>query len=118
MGNKEGLRAVIFDMDGVLVDSELHWKQVEGYFLKSLVPSWRAEDQGKIIGLSVHSVYEMLVAGHGLTSTKEEFLRHYHEMAREIYQKRVSLIEPFPHLLKVLKEDGVPTALASSSPRF
>jgi HAD superfamily hydrolase (TIGR01509 family) len=105
-------------MDGVLVDSELHWKQVEGYFLHSLVPGWLPEDQEKIIGLSVHSVYEMLVADYGLKSTKEAFLKRYHDMAREIYQKRVSLIKPFPHLLKVLKEHGVPTALASSSPRL
>jgi HAD superfamily hydrolase (TIGR01509 family) len=118
MGSGADLRAMIFDMDGVLVDSELHWKQVEGYFLHSLVPGWRPQDQEKIIGLSVHSVYEMLVADYGLKGTKEEFLKRYHEMAREIYQKRVSLIKPFPHLLKVLKARGVPTALASSSPRL
>jgi HAD superfamily hydrolase (TIGR01509 family) len=118
MGSEVSLRAVIFDMDGVLVDSELHWKQVEGFFLKSLVPAWKAEDQGKIIGLSIHSVFDMLIGEYGLSTTKEEFLRHYHEMAQEIYRKRVSLIEPFPHLLKVLRDHRAPTALASSSPRL
>src|SRR5690348_16891097 len=46
------IEAFIFDMDGVIVDSELHWKSVEGYFLQSLIPGWTQEDQGRIIGLS------------------------------------------------------------------
>ena len=43
--------AFIFDMDGVIVDSELHWKSLEGYFLQSLVKNWDSEAQSKIIGL-------------------------------------------------------------------
>ena len=111
------MHAVIFDMDGVLVDSELHWKRLEGYFLQSLVPGWRAEDQERIIGLSVHDLYTMLVADYGLDKTKQDFLDLYHEMAREIYTQRVSLIEPFPQLLAQLRAREVPVALASSSPR-
>jgi len=36
--------AVIFDMDGVIVDSEIHWKTTEGYFLQSLIPTWSVKD--------------------------------------------------------------------------
>ena len=42
--------AVIFDMDGVIVDSEIHWKTTEGYFLQSLIPTWSIDDQDKILG--------------------------------------------------------------------
>ena len=44
------IQALIFDMDGVIVDSELHWKSLEGFFLQSLIPGWTAVDQGRIIG--------------------------------------------------------------------
>jgi HAD superfamily hydrolase (TIGR01509 family) len=107
--------ALIFDMDGVIVDSELHWKQLEGYFLQSLIPSWTPEDQGRIIGLSIHDLYNMLSREFGLRKSKEEFLELYHGMARDIYNHKVALIPGFLDLLHDLRRNGIPTALASSS---
>ena len=109
--------AFIFDMDGVIVDSELHWKQVEGFFLQSLVPTWGRADQDRIIGLSVHDLYRMLVDEYGVTHSKDDFLDLYHGMARTIYGEKASLIPGFTGLLAALNKDGVPVALASSSPR-
>ncbi|HLH60550.1 MAG TPA: HAD family hydrolase [Ktedonobacteraceae bacterium] len=109
--------AVIFDMDGVIVDSEVHWKTSEGFFLQSLVPAWNIDDQDKIIGLALHDVYKMLVDTYQLQKTKAEFLELYLEMANEIYGQKVSLIAGFPELLTRLYEHNIPVALASSSPR-
>jgi HAD superfamily hydrolase (TIGR01509 family) len=108
--------ALIFDMDGVIVDSELHWKSVEGFFLQSLVPTWSSADQVRIIGLSVHDLYRMLVSEYGVRHSKEEFLELYFDMARRIYGSQASLIEGFTDLLSTLHETGTPVALASSSP--
>lgn len=109
--------AVIFDMDGVIVDSEVHWKTTEGFFLQSLVPAWNIDDQDKIIGLAVHDVYKMLVETYQLQKTKAQFLELYQEMANEIYGQKVSLIEGFPKLLSSLNKHNIPVALASSSPK-
>ena len=109
--------ALIFDMDGVIVDSELHWKQLEGFFLQSLIPSWTPADQGRIIGLSIHDLYTMLSGEFGLRKSKEEFLELYHEMARDIYNHKVALIPGFLDLLHDLRRNEIPTALASSSTR-
>lgn len=109
--------ALIFDMDGVIVDSELHWKSLEGYFLRSLVPAWKAVDQGRIIGLSIDSLYAMLTGEYGLQLPKGQFLALYHGMASEIYGQKSSLIDGFRELLADLTRNNVPLALASSSPR-
>lgn len=111
-----GEYAVIFDMDGVIVDSELHWKSTEGFFLRSLIPNWTAADQDKIIGLSVHDLYRLLVGGYGVEQSKEQFLVMYQGMADEIYGQKVSLLPGFLELLAWLREQEVPLALASSSP--
>ena len=108
--------AVIFDMDGVIVDSEIHWKTTEGYFLQSLIPAWSVNDQDKIIGLGVLDLYELLVNTYHLQQTKEQFLEIYQEMANEIYGQKVSLIEGFTELLSALNTNAIPVALASSSP--
>src|SRR5947209_19488915 len=108
--------ALIFDMDGVIVDSELHWKSVEGFFLQSLGPAWSSADQGKIIGLSVQSLYDMLVADYGLKEPRERFEALYEEMASSIYRGRASLMDGFRELLDHLNAHGVPVGLASSSP--
>jgi len=82
--------AVIFDMDGVIVDSEIHWKTLEGYFLQSLIPTWSSSDQDKIIGLGVHDLYTLLISQYGLQKTKQQFLELYQEMANKIYGQKVS----------------------------
>ena len=108
--------AVIFDMDGVIVDSEIHWKTTEGFFLQSLIPGWSAKDQDKIIGLGVLDLYALLVDTYYLQKTQQEFLEIYQQMANEIYGQKVSLIAGFTELLTALNTNHIPVALASSSP--
>ena len=108
--------AVIFDMDGVIVDSEIHWKTTEGFFLQSLIPTWSTGDQDKIIGLGVLDLYALLVSTYKLQKTKVQFLAIYQEMANEIYGQKVSLIDGFADLLSALNTNSIPVALASSSP--
>ena len=111
------MNAVIFDMDGVIVDSEIQWKTLEGYFLQSLIPTWSSTDQDKIIGLGVHDLYTLLIGQYGLQKTKAQFLELYQEMANEIYGQKVSLIVGFSDLLTTLNKNNIPVALASSSPK-
>ncbi len=111
------MQAFIFDMDGVIVDSELHWKKPEGYFLRSLVPDWTDTDQTRIIGLSLNNTYRLLTTEYGVTHSQEEFLEAYMAMARQIYREMVSLMPGFSELLRELHRRGTPIALASSSTR-
>ena len=110
-------QAVIFDMDGVIVDSELHWKSLEGYFLQALIPGWTMQDQGKIIGLSLDNLYTMLADEYGLKKPRESFLAQYHAMAAQIYREKAALLPGFRETLDRLISLKMPLALASSSPR-
>jgi len=108
--------AVIFDMDGVIVDSEIHWKTTEGFFLQSLIPTWSVNDQDRIIGLGVLDLYALLTNTYHLQKTEEQFLAIYQEMANEIYGQKVSLMEGCAALLYALNSKNIPVELASSSP--
>lgn len=111
------MQAFIFDMDGVIVDSELHWKKPEGFFLRSLVPNWTDADQTRIIGLSLDNMYRLLTTEYGVTHSKDHFLEVYMAMARQIYREMVALIPGFSELIAELHRREVPVALASSSTR-
>ena len=112
------MKAVIFDMDGVIVDSERQWQLAEGEFFRSLMPHWREEDHHKIVGLAVEDLYHWLVREYSLTASKENFLRQCDELAHVVYNERVSLTPGFMELLDDLRRRRIPVGLASSSPKM
>jgi HAD superfamily hydrolase (TIGR01509 family) len=107
--------AVIFDLDGVIVNSEIHWRQIEGASLKKIVPTWNDEDSKKIIGRSLHDIYIMITDEYKVKITRQKFFDLYDEMAKEIYLKRVTLIDGFMELIQNLSKNDVYIGLASSS---
>ena len=112
----ENLRAVVFDMDGVLVDSELHWKEVGSEFLRSIVPQWNDQLQRSIIGLSLYQIYEILVRDYDLELDRQTFVARYQSLSEEIYLRRTNLIPGSLECIDMLRGAGYRLALASSCP--
>lgn len=109
------MEALIFDMDGVILDSEVHWKKAELTFFGKLLPQWTTEDQQKIIGMNINDTYRLLANEYGLTITHKEFLRRVNGIALEIYRNKANLLTGFMELITELKNRKIPIGLASSS---
>jgi len=114
---KPEIAAVVFDMDGVIVDSELQWKLAEKEFLLHRVPQWRPEDYRRVTGLSPAALYDFLNDAYGLAESRESFLQDCGRLAETIYKTRVSLAEGFTDILDRIKKSRRPLGIASSSPR-
>ena len=110
------MRSVIFDMDGVIVDSQLHWMKIQSGFLSGIVSSWGEEDQQRIIGMSISDVHQLLVNDYGSKITKQEMIDYYSGLARKIYLEESNIFEGCAELIKVLHKAGVKLAVASASP--
>ncbi len=110
------MRAVIFDMDGVIVDSELYWDQLLPGFLQTRLPAFQAEDMRRVQGLSNQGLYDWLCENRDLQMEKEDFLEWLLDFADEIYETHVNLMPGFMNLLEMLHTSGIPKAIASSSP--
>ncbi|MCR4294811.1 MAG: HAD-IA family hydrolase [Elusimicrobia bacterium] len=110
------MKAVIFDMDGVIVDSEAQWKAVEAEFFRATVTGWKDAHNDRITGLGVEDLHRFLVKEYDLTMGKVEFLAHCDASALKVYRDRVDCSEGFLELARHLKHRGIRTAIASSSP--
>ena len=110
------ISAVVFDMDGVLVDSESQWKSLEAAYFRRLAPGWGAEHDERSVGLGVEDLHRFLVSEFAVGISLPEFVAHCDETAREVYERRVVLTSGFVELARGLRASGVKTAVASSSP--
>ena len=111
------IEAIIFDMDGVIIESESHWHAIESSFLKEILDSWSSELQKSILGMSVYDVHRLLQEKYGLKLSQEEFLNYYNSLAEQLYGEQALLIDGVPEVLELLKSRKLPLALASSSPK-
>lgn len=93
-------KALIFDMDGVIIDSEKHWQTSELSLMKKWIPSWSHEDQLKIIGLNLNDIYKVLVSDYGFLIDKVIFKKEVEEVAIGIYKNYAQLMPGFLDVLK------------------
>jgi HAD superfamily hydrolase (TIGR01509 family) len=109
------IRAVIFDLDGVLADSEgihiLAWKEIalEYHLREDHLPlrDW--------IGHPDREIVRKVVREHGLSVTPEDLLEHKRRVLRRLI---VEDLKPIPGSIEALSELGsLPLGLATSSSR-
>lgn len=102
-------------MDGVIVDSERYWADLEG---EEIFPAAgiAGVSTAEITGMNYREVYDYLDANYDVATEREEFLTIYEESARELYTERVALMDGFRDLCGTLRDRGTRLAIVSSSP--
>ncbi|MBN2551166.1 MAG: HAD family phosphatase [Spirochaetales bacterium] len=113
--SKKEIRAVIFDLDGVLADSEglhiLAWEEIarEYRLREELMPlqEW--------VGCPDTEIVRDVVRDHGLSVSPEELLEHKRRIFRRLIAEQ---LKPVPGSIEALADlDSIPVGLATSSSR-
>src|SRR6185295_12819239 len=110
-------KAILLDMDGVLIDSERHWHTIEGEWLRSVIPGWTDAHQKDCVGLSMSGLHEMLSDKHSLAMAFSDFRDAYMNLAEAIYTEKANLMPRCEEFLESSRDAGVKLAVVSSSPR-
>ena len=107
--------AVIFDLDGVLADSEPWWNQIDAKLLAEYGVSYRGEYHRNVLGVSYRLAVEFYKNAFHISASVEELMRRRGEIATDFFANRVDLF-PFAKMtLEQLREMKLPLAVATSS---
>lgn len=110
--------AVVFDMDGVIVDTEQYWIQEEGAILDAALPGGHDVDPEDITGINVHEQYEMLAAEYEMQVSQENYFDLFDDTAERVYEQ-ADLLPGFHDLLDAIEARDRPLGVATSSyPRW
>ncbi len=114
MNKKNHITHVLFDMDGLLLDTEIFYTQVTQKIVGRFGKIFDWSLKSNMIGRPSIDSARYLVSELELPITAEEYLQERDDMLRKAFAD----CEPLPgaeNLVRHLKQHGIPIALASSS---
>lgn len=114
--NKHVLRAVFWDMDGTLIDSEPYWHESEFYLVKKYGGYWDEDLAWECSGGSLETVANRMIPS-GTKLTVEEIGKGMVDYVAAREAESVPWIPGVLDVLKSLTKAGIPSILVSNSPR-
>ncbi len=111
------MQAFIFDMDGVIIDSEpIHNEVVQEVLIKDNI-TVSTEELDEYTGMTSSDVFSNLIRKHHLPYTPKEMTdEHMAIFKTYITSHHIEPIAGIRPLLEKLRENHIPAAVASSSP--
>ncbi len=109
-------KAVIFDLDGTIIDSAYVWKKVDIDFFKKLNMPVPKDYTKKISALSFEQAAVFTKDEYGLAQSIEQIKNEWFDMAAFEYANNVKLKKGVYNYIIKLKKSGVKIALATASP--
>ncbi|MBE5961327.1 MAG: HAD family phosphatase [Lachnospiraceae bacterium] len=110
-------KAVIFDLDGTLVDSMWMWKQIDIEFLNRYNIEIPDDLQRAIEGMSFSETAGYFKERFEIPEDVETIKSIWNEMAYLKYKNEVPLKEGVLSFLQMLKKNGIKTGIATSNSR-
>jgi len=109
-------RAVILDLDGVLLDSEIWWREVREDMLAEVGRTWSDADQAAVMGRNTRQWAQVMVERHGLGGDPGAVASEVVGRMVERYRRRgAPAIDGVVGAVRALA-DRHPLAIASSAP--
>ena len=111
------MSAILFDMDGTLIDSEPLWLKAEIEVMAEVGCHWDEQDQINCLGGPAERTERYMQERSQNIKPYGYFINRLHEVMRARITNELDLIPNAPSLLKECKDAGIKTALVTASSR-
>lgn len=113
----EGIRGIIFDLDGTMVDSMWMWRGIDEEFMAKRGLTMTDDLELAIEGMSFRETAEYFVRTYPLTESVEELMDIWVQMAIDKYEHEVPVKPGLMHFLQEMKARGIRMGIATSNAR-
>ena len=115
MGILDNIDAVIFDMDGTLIDSMWMWEQIDIDYLARFGLELPADLQECIEGMSFMETANYIKERFSIPEDTDTMMNTWNQMAYELYRTKVDFKSGAREFLKELKKRGIKIGMATSN---
>lgn len=110
--------AVIFDLDGTLVDSMWIWREIDIEYLARFNMTMPEDLQNNIEGMSFYETAVYFKNTFNIPDSLETIMNNWNEMAFEKYEKVVPVKEYVQEFLQNMSELGIKMGIGTSNSRI
>ena len=107
--------AVLWDMDGTLIDSEPYWLKSEGAFAKANNSSWTEQDGLSLVGMSLYDSSKIIKERVGSDLEPEQIIEHLTDGVAAQLKQEIFWRPGARELLVLLRKKRIKTALVTMS---
>jgi HAD superfamily hydrolase (TIGR01509 family) len=108
-------KAVVFDLDGLMFNTEELYQEVGGEILRRRGKSFNGDLLDAMMGRPADVALKLMIDWHGLDSTVDELAAETDEIFATLLDARLAVMPGLLGLLAKLEESGLPKAIATSS---